>query len=803
MKRTFWLAGFIITVSACSAAFGIVQTTITVSGDPCVPADYNTVQAAVNAVPDNSLDAYIIEIAPGDYHELVNISSSKQFITLKGMGTDPCQTRIFYTTYDNPMGVLQVEGYNIRCENLTVENTRGSGEQANAARTLGDKMTFENCRFLGYQDTFYIRGSGAKRNYFHNCFIAGRTDFIYGDGIGLLDDCNILSTYSSTGGYITAASTPWVQKWGLIITNCRLYNDSGGSNVALGRPWKDGSMTSYLNCWMNSHIKPAGWTDWDGRGLYGLTRYSEYNSSGPGGDMNNRIFWAPILTDEQAAEYTRENILAGWDPNITDMPTMWNSTTGFWDETDKWEDGLPSSSMNAYIPTGGNVTVRQAGAEASTLTLGGSAKLYIDGSTGGSLALDELACRSTSAEVHIINYGTLNASGWTGGFGSPAGVLYIEKGSLPIPNTWGPRIILAPASGDVANLIITGESDWDAEQIQTGSGTTIIDMNGSEFYTKWGLKFGQVGADGNVTLNMSGGKLRGIDMQLSNSAGTYTINHTGGTLLCDNNSTDGYVRLGADSVYNLSQDVGPATLETKGLWVGDWGNAMLIQKAGAVIVQSTATGANYNDGVAVRIGRQTGSVGYYEIQGGSLSVRKNKNKDGVLASSGFINGDAGTGTFKVTGGGVSISIAGFYQQGELGTLAAENKGGAISTINVSGNVTFASGAKLLLTTAWGVPAGQYVLMKWTGTRTGTLTLDPSVNPLEWGFAFDNTNKQLYVVYTPQNYVNFIDLAMITDKWMTQDCGTINDYCEGADVDESGKVDFGDIRMLSEKWLLGR
>jgi hypothetical protein len=43
--------------------------------------------------------------------------------------------------------------------------------------------------------------------------------------------------------------------------------------------------------------------------------------------------------------------------------------------------------------------------------------------------------------------------------------------------------------------------------------------------------------------------------------------------------------------------------------------------------------------------------------------------------------------------------------------------------------------------------------------------------------------------------------MIADKWMMEDCDVDNGYCEGADVDESGKVDFGDIKMPSEKWLL--
>jgi len=52
----------------------------------------------------------------------------------------------------------------------------------------------------------------------------------------------------------------------------------------------------------------------------------------------------------------------------------------------------------------------------------------------------------------------------------------------------------------------------------------------------------------------------------------------------------------------------------------------------------------------------------------------------------------------VTFGDAYINIAGFYQQDVNGILAARNEDGAISTINVDCNVTFAGGAKLLLET---------------------------------------------------------------------------------------------------------
>jgi pectinesterase len=627
---------FFAVVVCGSVALGLGETYV-LSVNPADPCAYATIQAALDAVPDDSLDAYVIEIAPGNYNELVDVNEAKQFITLRGMGADPCDTYLYWATTSHRRGVLRIYGYNIRCENLTVENTTPHGTgQAEAFETFGDKALFENCRFISYQDTYRCQGSGTKRSYFRNCHIEGRTDFIWNNGVGLFEDCNILSTYSSTGGYIAAAGTPWEQRWGLIFKRCNLLNDSGGSKTYLGRPWRDGAMTSFLNCWIDSHINILGWRDWDNRLYTGKVRYSEYNNTGPGSDPEWH-YGSQQLTDVQAAEFTTENILAGWDPNITVMPTIWAARRGFWRQSEKWNNGLPTAATNAYIPSDCNVIVAGQ-AEASTLTLDGTAKLYIDGGPSqcdrngpdrngaskpwprlsvepkhsncglgnmsghpgtGSLTVSELACRSTVAEVHIVNDGRFRPFAMTG-FQTPAGILYVEEGSFESPNIRDILLIMAPAEGDEAVVTTNDGDDWYVEQIQTGSGSSLIDIGGGLFFTATGLDFG---------------------------------------------------------------GAGPATL-------------------------------------------------------------------------------------KITGGGATISIAGFYQQEPNGILAAENVGGDISTINVTGDVNFCDGSRLLLQAAPEAPAGEYTLMKWTGTRTGTLTLDESVDPGQWSFTFDDSHGQLKVSYTP-------------------------------------------------------
>ena len=49
-------------------------------------------------------------------------------------------------------------------------------------------------------------------------------------------------------------------------------------------------------------------------------------------------------------------------------------------------------------------------------------------------------------------------------------------------------------------------------------------------------------------------------------------------------------------------------------------------------------------------------------------------------------------------------------------------------------------------------------------------------------------------------INFLDWAELANNW-GQPCSE-PDWCAGMDMDESGGVDFGDVAILAEQWLLG-
>lgn len=51
-------------------------------------------------------------------------------------------------------------------------------------------------------------------------------------------------------------------------------------------------------------------------------------------------------------------------------------------------------------------------------------------------------------------------------------------------------------------------------------------------------------------------------------------------------------------------------------------------------------------------------------------------------------------------------------------------------------------------------------------------------------------------------VDFQDFARFAVNWRHRDCGAINANCDGADLDQSGTVEFRDLAILAENWLAG-
>ena len=298
--------------------------------------DFKTVQEAINACPDYShAEITRILVRKGTYKEQVIIPHSKFRLYIKG--EDARGTVITYDKYakatwpgrDFAVGTsgsasVYIHSSYVTFEDITFENSSGEGKeiaQAVAVFTDGDFLFFNRCRFIGNQDTLYTYGrfgkeGGIKRNYYKDCYIEGTTDFIFGPSICYFEGCHI---HSKKNSYVPAASTLKGQKYGYVFKECKLTADPGIDKVYLGRPWGAYAKTVFIDCFLDGHIVPEGWHDWEKEGKPDTKKNSFYGESGnygPGA-RGPRVKWAHKIKPKN---YTFEKVMyqkedgIKWDP---------------------------------------------------------------------------------------------------------------------------------------------------------------------------------------------------------------------------------------------------------------------------------------------------------------------------------------------------------------------------------------------------------------------------------------------------------------------------------------------------------
>lgn len=280
---------------------------------------FRTVQEAIHAVPDFRKTPTTIFIKPGVYKEKIVLAESKANVML--IGEDAGSTILTYDDFATKKNIFGEEvgttgsasfyafGEGFSAKNITFRNTAGPVGQAVALWIKSDKAVFENCRFLGFQDTLYTFGTDS-RQYYRNCYIEGTVDFIFGPSIAVFENCTI---HCKGKGYITAASTPQWRPYGYVFKNCRITGEAGETHF-LGRPWRPFSRVAFLHCDLGPVVRKEGWDNWRNPANEKTAYYAEFNNTGAGSDVTSRVSWARQLTAEQAAEYTPAKIFGDWTP---------------------------------------------------------------------------------------------------------------------------------------------------------------------------------------------------------------------------------------------------------------------------------------------------------------------------------------------------------------------------------------------------------------------------------------------------------------------------------------------------------
>ncbi len=272
--------------------------------------NYTTVQAAVNAVPANSSNYYVIYIKNGTYQEVVTVPTNKPHVTFYGQSEKG--TIITYNNYNgktNPAGgtfgtgtsaTVFIEATDFSAYNLTFQNTAGSVAQAVAINVTGDRAIFDNCQFLGWQDTLYAH---TGRQYYENSYVTGRVDYVFGDATAAFQYTEFYNVNSS-GGTITAQNrASSSETTGYILINDTIDGALANSSY-LGRPWGAYGRVIVRDSTIGADIRAAGWLNWSTADYSKTAYFAEYNNTGAGASTSGRISWAHQLTASQATAFT-------------------------------------------------------------------------------------------------------------------------------------------------------------------------------------------------------------------------------------------------------------------------------------------------------------------------------------------------------------------------------------------------------------------------------------------------------------------------------------------------------------------
>ena len=208
-----------------------------------------------------------------------------------------------------------------------------SNKQAVAALIEADKCVFNNCTFLGYQDTLEPK---AGRQYYKNCTIKGCIDYIFGkNATALFETCNIVTLYRPGDEYCITAHMgnngnkgQGVPTYGYVFKNCVLSveGEVGVGRVTLGRPWRADATVAWINCEMSEHISKSAYGEsgvrprynsMEGGGANNLPQdahFVEFGNTGLGA-MNEAVLGFTMA--QNADDYTLANIFATTNGLVT------------------------------------------------------------------------------------------------------------------------------------------------------------------------------------------------------------------------------------------------------------------------------------------------------------------------------------------------------------------------------------------------------------------------------------------------------------------------------------------------------
>lgn len=308
----------------------------------------------ITGVPSSA--AKVINVAAGDYFEKIEVSLPN--VSIIGTGETADKVVIHYNAIAGALDPSGKVGYStdgsatisIResatgfyAENITFQNDWNtnaeyeeskelySDTQAVAALVQADMSKFINVRFSSYHDTLYAM---TGRQYYENCYIEGRTDYVFGYNATAYFKNTTLMTIGSgdkkNGGYVVATkgfdegADIDAIAYGYIFDDCAFTADSlvTDGTVSLARGWGSEMKMMVMNSTISKAYSKEAYgeatLDVDGvtpakdnkNDRYGkmnaepVAEYLlEYNNTGDGAITASLENTCTVITVEEAAKY--------------------------------------------------------------------------------------------------------------------------------------------------------------------------------------------------------------------------------------------------------------------------------------------------------------------------------------------------------------------------------------------------------------------------------------------------------------------------------------------------------------------
>lgn len=289
--------------------------------------DFNTVQGAIDQVPDNSTEPYSIFIKDGDYEEIVYFRN-KSNLTIEGQSREgvyvhyannevfnphpaDVSTNEWLGTFPSRRGAFTVD----HCTDVTLKNftvaTTVTG-QAEGLLVNGNRTRLEDLTILGSGDALQANGP----TYLLNCRIEGHGDTVLGRGPCFFQSCTLVSR----GPFAWIRNTS--ANHGDVFVDCTFIDDGAGTSVfARTNSQYPNCEFVMIDCRVDG-VSPKGWSGLD-RFDPTYVHYWEYNTTnlkdGTPADVSQRAAGSRQLTmpaDSALIEAYRNPawVLGGWDP---------------------------------------------------------------------------------------------------------------------------------------------------------------------------------------------------------------------------------------------------------------------------------------------------------------------------------------------------------------------------------------------------------------------------------------------------------------------------------------------------------